>query len=129
MAENPVGVDYPIRLGRGGYFDQTFTSIEQVKANIINVLNTAKGERFGRPNFGTRLYDILYESNTDGIENRIRAEVENTLDEWLPYVTVEQMLVQVENGTAKIALEFSTEFTADETENVMIWAEFDENNG
>lgn len=127
MEEKPIGVDYPIRGGRGGYFGQTFTSIEQVKANVLNVLNTSKSERPFRPDFGTRLYSVIYESNTVGLEGRIRAEVENTLDRWLPYVNVEEMIVQVEDGVAKIGLEFSTEFTADETENVMIWAEFEEN--
>lgn len=125
MPESSVGADYPVRLGRGGYFDKTFTSIEQVKANVINVLNTSKGERPFRPQFGTRLYDILYESNTEGLDSRVEAEVRNTLDTWLPYVTVEELVVEIDESTAKIALEFSTEFTGDETENAMIWAQFE----
>jgi hypothetical protein len=126
MAEQRIGVDYPIRRGRGGYFDQTFTSIDQVKANVINVLNTSKGERLGRPQFGTRLYDIIYDSASQNIDSRVESEVRQTLDQWLPYVNIRNLVVETDGGAVKIGLQFGTTFTADETRNVTIWAESEE---
>lgn len=126
MNDTPVGVDYPIQRGNGGYFSRTYTSIEQVKANILNVLSTTRGERPFRPDFGTGLYDLLYEPIEEGLEERVRERVRSTLRRWLPYVTAEQIIVNIGDGTAKIGLQFSTEFTADETENMVIWADLED---
>ena len=37
MAE-PLGVKVPIGMGQTGYFDQTFTSIDEAKANMLNLI-------------------------------------------------------------------------------------------
>lgn len=41
----PVGLDYPIVRGNNGYFQQTFTEKNRIKANILSLLLTHRGER------------------------------------------------------------------------------------
>ena len=52
-----IGLDLPIRKSDGieGYFASTSTTIEAVKNNIKNLLNTEQGERFFQPNLGLNL--------------------------------------------------------------------------
>ena len=58
-----IGIDLPIRRGdeKDGWFASTDTTIEAVKNNIRNLLQTEEGERFFQPNFAfINLYNILY---------------------------------------------------------------------
>mgnify|MGYP003151398370 FL=1 len=58
-----VGIDLPIRRDdiKGGWFASTTTTIESVKNNIRNLLNTNQGERLMQPNLGLNLKQILFE--------------------------------------------------------------------
>ena len=57
-----VGLDLPIRRGDtdDGWFASTTTTIEAVKNNIRNLLNTNQGERLMQPNIGLDLRGILF---------------------------------------------------------------------
>ena len=58
-----VGIDLPIRRGDDfdGFFATTSTTIEAVKNNIRNLLNTNQGERLFQPNLGLDLRSLLFE--------------------------------------------------------------------
>ena len=49
------GITLPIQNGNTGFFSQAFTSLDQAKANLENLLLTAKGERIMQPEFGSVL--------------------------------------------------------------------------
>ena len=52
-----IGIDLPFRKSNGieGYFASTSTTIESVKNNIRNLVNTHQGERFMQPQLGMNL--------------------------------------------------------------------------
>jgi phage baseplate assembly protein W len=58
-------------------FNQTFTTKEQVKANLINYILTNKGERFYYPQFGGDLRASLFEPTTtfDSVAARLEKEI------------------------------------------------------
>ena len=56
----PIGVKIPITMGTTGFFNQTFTSLEEAKSNLLNLLLTRKGERVYHPTFGTEIYGLLF---------------------------------------------------------------------
>ena len=58
-----IGIDLPIRRGDDldGFFATTSTTIEAVKNNIRNLLQTEEGERFFQPNLGLSLRSLLFE--------------------------------------------------------------------
>ena len=68
-----IGLDLPIRKSEGkeGYFASTSTTIEAVKNNIRNLLNTHKGERLMQPNMGIGLRKYLFQQLTPGINIQI----------------------------------------------------------
>ena len=85
MAE-PIGVKIPIRMGNTGFFDQTFSSIDEAKSNMINLLLTRKGERPMLPDFGTNIYNYLFDQMTGDLSNKIEQEITTAVETWLPYV-------------------------------------------
>jgi phage baseplate assembly protein W len=55
-----IGVSLPFD-GEMGPFNSTYSTQEQIKSNLINLLLTAKGERVFNPEFGSDLKKIVFE--------------------------------------------------------------------
>ena len=56
------GINFPFRDSRrGDYLELTQLADQQVKSDLIHLLLTRKGSRYYLPNFGTRLYEFLFE--------------------------------------------------------------------
>lgn len=110
MAE-PIGIKVPIQLGQQGYFNQTFSSLEEAKSNLFNLLLTRKGERPMQPEFGVDIYGQLFNQLTSDVGNHIEQEVRNAVEMWLPYVELTKVAVDmskenIENNKLDIKIEF-----------------------
>ena len=99
-----VGIDLPIRRGDDldGFFATTSTTIEAVKNNIRNLLQTEEGERFFQPTLGIGLRQLLFEhvtsDNIIGIQNMIL----DKLEFWLSFVEVRDIQVLSSNDTTDV---------------------------
>jgi len=83
------GITLPIKNGPTGYFEQAFTSREQAKSNLINLLLTERGERVMQPDFGTGLKSLLFEQMDDEeFESRITDTIVQSVSFWLPYIKI-----------------------------------------
>jgi phage baseplate assembly protein W len=87
------GITLPVKRGNTGYFEQAFSSFEQSKSNLKNLLLTRKGERVMQPNFGSGLHDLLFEQADDQLEQRLEEEITNTVNFWLPYIEISEIEV------------------------------------
>lgn len=84
----PIGITVPIQNGNSGYFAQSFDTLSQTKANIINLLNTRQGERRMQPTFGSRLWNLVFEQNVDTLREQAVQIVSEDIATWIPNVTV-----------------------------------------
>ncbi len=71
------GINFPFRNSlTGDYLELTNTANQEIRADLINLLLTRKGSRYFLPDFGTRLYEFLFEPfdglTFDAIESDIR---------------------------------------------------------
>jgi len=106
------GITLPIKKGNTGYFEQAFTSFEQAKANLKNLLLTAKGERVMQPEFGTGLQSLLFEPMDDTFESQLQDVITQTVSYWLPYINIEEIDVEMtdamkDNHTARMTIQFT----------------------
>ena len=94
-----VGIDLPIRKGNSidGYFASTSTTIEAVKNNIRNLLNTNQGERLMQPTLGLNLKKYLFENFTEELQDTIKNEILTTFKFWLPFVQVQDIQINMSN--------------------------------
>ena len=83
-----IGIDLPIRRDSelDGFFATTSTTIEAVKNNIRNLLQTNEGERFFQPNLGTEIRDTLFENFSRQTVNIIEDQVRDTVRAFEPRV-------------------------------------------
>ena len=90
-----IGLDLPIRRHDrlDGWFATTSTTIEAVKNNIRNLLQTNEGERFFQPNLGLNLRGLLFEHIKS--ENLIAVEdaILDRFELWLPFVQVRDIKI------------------------------------
>ena len=72
-------------------FNQTITTKEQIKSNLINFVLTNQGERLFDPNFGGNLRAIIFEqdSNVDSITETLK----DRILAYVPGVTIEEIIV------------------------------------
>jgi len=109
-----VGVKLPLGNSQRGMFDQSYTTLEQASSNIKNLLLTMKGERPLQPTFGSDLFKSIFEPMVDDgeIEEKCKTAIEEALDEWLPYIHIEELTFtstdeEKNNNKFKIAMIFS----------------------
>ncbi len=114
------GITLPVRRGNTGYFEQGFTSFIQAKSNLVNLMKTNRGERVMQPDFGNGLREFLFDPMVDELETQIEESITKTVSFWLPYITIENIDVEMtdemrDQHTANITLEFSVgnEITTD----------------
>jgi phage baseplate assembly protein W len=79
------GINFPFRDSRrGDYLELTQLADQQVKSDLIHLLLTRKGSRYYLPNFGTRLYEFLFEP-FDGLTfDAIQSDIREAVSRYMP---------------------------------------------
>ena len=95
LQSSAYGIKLPAKLGNTGYFDQAFTTYEQAKSNLRNLLATKKGERIMQPEFGTGLHSLLFEQLDTNLEENLQNVITQTVSFWLPYINIEEIDVRM----------------------------------
>ena len=112
-------------LSAGSVFAQTFTTDEQSISNLKNLLLTRKGERIMQPNFGTTIFDSLFESNTDALINNLKSSLRDDIEFWLPYIILDRIDAIRTDHRIDLRLHFRT---SENGANLVINVLADENN-
>jgi phage baseplate assembly protein W len=101
-----VGIDLPVRRGndKEGFFATTSTTIEAVKNNIRNLLQTEEGERFFQPNLGIGLRRLLFEHITNENLIGIQDVILDKFEFWLPFVEIRNIEVLNRDNTTDIGV-------------------------
>jgi len=105
-----IGITLPLTFGNNT-FEQSYLTNEQVKSNIKNLLLTKRGERVLQPDFGSGLQELLFEQNVDDLEGKIEDTINESLQQWLPYVTAEQINIEStdelrDNNRLNVSIDF-----------------------
>jgi len=79
------GIVFPFRdSNRGDYLLLTQTVSEQIKSDLIHLLLTRKGARYYLPDFGTRLYEFIFEP-FDGLTfQAIESDIRDSVEKYMP---------------------------------------------
>ena len=89
-----IGVTLP--FNGSAIFNQSFTTKEQVKSNLINLLLTTPGERLMNPTFGVGIRNLLFEQVID--QEQIKNRIIDGAQLYVPEIEVSQVYVKRENN-------------------------------
>ena len=94
--EYAIGVTLPLQIGNTA-FNQSFKTADQVKTNIKSLLLTKRYERVMQPLLGSGLQELLFEFNDEELADKIETTINDSLQQWLPYVSVEKIEIEQTN--------------------------------
>jgi phage baseplate assembly protein W len=119
------GVTFPFRDSFDGkYLDTTDFEDDEIRSSLIHLLLTRKGARYFLPDFGTRLYEFIFEPLDGPTFNQIEAEIRDSVEKYIPNLLINKISVyaatddiselpsQVDNNTYSLPGRNSVEYTA-----------------
>lgn len=99
--ERIKGLSVPFKFTRRGYPESCLNE-KALHDSVFTILSTIPGERRMRPDFGSGLRLILFESMSRATGFRARAEVIRSLGIWEPRVSVLDVLFELDDTTITV---------------------------
>jgi phage baseplate assembly protein W len=105
------GIDFPFRESqKGDYLSMTEIPEKEVRANLVHLLLTRKGSRYYLPDFGTRIYEYIFDQNDLITFNLIEEEIREGVKKYIPNLDINSInIVSAENDPDSDEKTFSEE--------------------
>ena len=88
------GLDFPFRQSKtGDYVKMTISTDEEVRANLIHLLLTRKGSRYFLPDFGSRLYEYIFDLNDSITYAHIEDEIRDSVRKYIPNLEINEIKI------------------------------------
>ncbi len=96
MMKSAIGLSYPLRMGKNGYFETNSDTISQISSNIKTILLTKKGERRFNNSLGSGIYKLLFEqADLEVSKDLLVSTIQNDIDKFLNGVLINDVNVQL----------------------------------
>ena len=106
MASTYFGISFPFNIGTTSA-PEAAADIDILKASIIQILLTKRGDRVNRPDFGINVLDMLFENNNDILGELVRLEVSTAIARYEPRVIVQDTVVTRTDTTLQLEIFFT----------------------
>jgi phage baseplate assembly protein W len=112
-----VAVGVAIPFSAPYVFTQTFTTIDQIKSNLINYILTNTGERVLNPNFGANLRAQLFEQINPNTLSALEIKLTNDIKRFFPSIRIDQLTLSpiYEENAIQLVMVYSVLNNAVET--------------
>jgi phage baseplate assembly protein W len=89
-----INIDFPFKNSPKGFFlNLNSDSQRAIKADLMHLLLTRKGQRLYNPDFGTNLLQYIFEPNDTANLTDIKNEVTNSVKKYLPRLNIKDITV------------------------------------
>jgi len=110
----------PIYSTGNSVFNSTYTTVDQIKSNIINYVLTNKGERVLNPNFGSNLRKFIFENITESNLRALEIKLTNDIRDNFPSVNVISITLTPAYEDNAIQLDIVYSIYGSEAQNITI---------
>jgi phage baseplate assembly protein W len=87
---NVLGISYNSATG---IFRSLYVSTDQALENLKTLLLTRVGERYGNPEYGTFLLNVIFEPNVSEIKDDIKDLIVPKISNFLPYINIQDITI------------------------------------
>ena len=95
------GINFPFYDSDDGrYLLTTTSSNDEVKTNLVHLLLTRKGTRYFLPDFGTRLYEYIFEPLDGPTFSEIESEIRDSVAKYLPGILITNIEIKDASDTS-----------------------------
>lgn len=106
------GLSFPLSLNSRGEL-ALVTGADDIEQSILVILETMPGERVMRPDFGCRVWELVFAPNNATTHALIAHYVRLALEFWEPRITVDE--VEATTGAGDGALDVEIQYTIKDT--------------
>ncbi len=98
------GINFPFRDSRrGDYLELTEFESQEIKADLIHLLLTRKGSRYFLPDFGTRLYEFIFEPFDTLTFDAIQSDIRDAVSTYMPNLLLNNITITPLDPTEELA--------------------------
>tara|TARA_R110001583_G_scaffold85932_2_gene225044 strand:+ start:182 stop:592 length:411 start_codon:yes stop_codon:yes gene_type:complete len=108
-----IGVVFP--FNGNAVFNSSYTTQEQAKSNLINVLLTEPGERVMEPNFGVGLKKLLFENQIK--EDELEGRIKDQCAFYVPEVDITNLIIQLIPDSHTLYIRLTYKFIINDEED------------
>jgi phage baseplate assembly protein W len=92
---NYYGVSFPFQDStKGDFVKMTESAQQEIRANLIHLILTRKGSRFMLPDFGTRLYDFIFEPMDGQTFSSIEEDIREACKKYIPNLDIQSITIR-----------------------------------
>ena len=85
IKKQTFGIDFPfVQSDNGDFVNMTSIPESEVKSMLIHLLLTRKGSRYYLPDFGTNLYQYIFEPLDEITMGKIENEITDAIEKYIP---------------------------------------------
>lgn len=117
-----LSIYFPFQTGVST-FPRAASDEDAIKASIIQILMTRKGERPHRPTFGTEIWDLVFENDSDALRENVEREVRTALAQWEPRIVVNHVVTEsgdINEPDQMLVTIYYTIISSGRTDSVMV---------
>ena len=119
-----INIDFPFRDSDNGfYFKMNKTDKDAIRADLLHLLLTNKGERLYLPDFGSDLKKFIFEPNDEITHEQIRDNLNETIVRFIPSVLINDITFRNDSIEELIIVELTytvTEGTFNSTDTITL---------
>jgi phage baseplate assembly protein W len=94
MAKTYININYPFKDSNTGFFlDLNSDDQNAIKADLLHLILTRKGQRLYNPDFGTDLLRYIFEPNDSLTLSKITEEITTVVKKYLPNLQINEITV------------------------------------
>lgn len=124
MADKNININFPFRDSTKGYLlELTVTDAKAIKADLVHLLLTNKGERLYLPDFGTNLRKYLFAQNDAITETDIKSEIVSAVKKYIPNLHINNVEITASSRSeygVEVRLDYSITDSVFETSDFVI---------
>jgi len=88
------GINFPFKPSQEGtYLSLTKTVKDEVRADLLHLILTRKGSRYYLPDFGTRMYEFIFEPMDGQTFEVIKDDIRTAVRKYIPNLEIENITI------------------------------------
>lgn len=111
---NSININFPFKDSNKGYLlDLNVNDSAAIKADLMHLILTRKGERLYMPDFGTDLLTFIFEPNDSRTQSEMKQSLNDTIKKYLPKLKINELTV-TESPESEHAVTVRIDYTVTE---------------
>jgi phage baseplate assembly protein W len=100
-----ININYPFKNSKQGFFlDLNSEDNPAIKADLMHLILTRKGQRLYNPDFGTDLLRFIFEPSDGLTLSKIKEEITTVVKKYLPKLQINEIIVEQSNESEYAAV-------------------------